>query len=257
MAAITNPKLESVAPPVWKRYPGISVLYDDPACAGLSGIEPLAPSSRAEHRDQPLYRGLRILAEAVASSTRGNEVGLCLLPSHSYHVTLCDGVNEGTRAHVHPDVRSEVARTLDELPDSLLWPSVPMRVLQDRELAWSVWTHPITFRVEALQVWGHVLVACLEPADERSVAAKATHERARGELAARLHARLGVRTQEWRPHLSLGYFPRQDAAAHAREHVIPRWQDDMRERTEGLSVTFRSASTYGFTDMVTFWRLVQ
>lgn len=256
MVTITNPKVSGVAPLAWRPYPGLSVLYDHPASAALSGIEPLGAASPPGYGDQPLYRRLREVAEGIAGPTRPDEGGLCPLPRYAYHVTLCDAVNEGTRAHVHPEIRPEVERALDALPDSLLWASGVMRLLRDPELSWSVWSNPVTFRVEALSVWGHVLVANLGPADEASVAAQASHEAARSEFAARLHARLGVRTQAWRPHLSLGYFANEHAAARARDRLIPEWQDDVRARTEGLSVTFRSASLYAFTDMINFWRLV-
>lgn len=253
---ITNPKLQSVWPPVWKRYPGLSILYDDAGAAELSGIESLQAVSSAGHHQQPLYGRLSLVAGEIESATRRDGLGLCRLPRHTYHVTLCDGVNHGTRTHIHPDLRWEVEQTLDELPDSLLWATTVMRLVQDPEIAWAVWSHPIEFRLEALRVWGLVLAAELRPADDRSMAAKAKHETSRSELVARLNARMGVQTQQWRPHVTLGYFANEESATHARFHVLPQWQDFVRERTEGLSVTFRSASVYGFTDMVSFWRLV-
>lgn len=256
MVTITNPKVSSVAPLAWKPYAGVSLLYDHPGSAALSGLEPLGAASPPGYGDQSLYCRLREVAEAIARPTRPDEGGLCPLPRYAYHVTLCDGINEGTRSHVHPETRPEVERTLNGLPDSLLWANPVMRLLRDPELRWSVWSNPITFRVEALSVWGHVLVANLEPADGGSVAAKASHEAVRSEFVARLRSRLGVRIQDWRPHLSLGYFANEHAAARARDRMIPAWQEEVRERTKGLSVTFRSASVYAFTDMISFWRLV-
>lgn len=255
MAEITTPKLSSVTPAVWSAYPGVSVLYTDPGSAALSGIEPLETSSRAGRGDRRLYDRLHRLAEDIRSGLSVDGVAFCKLPRHTYHVTLCDSVNEGTRSEVHREAREEVARTLDHLPDSLLWTSELLRLLRDRDLHWSVRRRPISFRVEALHVWGHVLAASLEPADQPSAAAKATHEACRADLAARLHTRLGVRVQPWRPHVTLGYFPNEHAASRARDHELPAWQDRASEHTEGLSVTFRSASVYGFTDMVSFWRL--
>lgn len=254
MAPITNPKLSSVVPDGWRSYPGLSVLYDNPGCSALSGLEPLGALS-AGCPPQPLYRRLRVIADELESSPEAAHMELYTLPRHAYHVTLCDGVNAGTRTHVRPAFRQEVGRTLDELPDSLLWGNALMRILQDRELSWSVWSHPITFRVEALHVWGQVLAASLGPADEESVAAKAKHEASRSGLAERLRSQVGLQVQQWRPHVSLGYFANEKAAARARDHVIPPWHEYARERTEGLSITFRSAAVYGFTDMVRFWRL--
>lgn len=255
MADITTPKLSRATPPAWSAYPGVSVLYTDPGSVALSGIEPLKTSSAAGRGDRRLYDRLHDLAEEVDSALSARGAAFCKLPRYTYHVTLCDSVNQGTRSEVRREAREEVARTLDHLPDSLLWTNELLRLLQDRDLHWSVCRRPISFRVEALHVWGHVLAASLEPADEPSAVAKATHETCRADLAARLHTRLGVRVQPWRPHVTLGYFPNEDAATHARDHELPTWQDRAREHTEGLSVTFRSASVYGFTDMVSFWRL--
>lgn len=255
MADITTPKLSRVSPPVWSAYPGVSVLYTDPGSAALSGIEPLETSSRATHGDRRLYDSVHGLAEEIDSALSARGEAFCKLPRHTYHVTLCDSVNQGTRSEVHREARDEVTRTLDHLPDSLLWTTELLRLLRDRDLHWTVRSRPISFRVETLHVWGHVLVASLEPADHPSMAAKAAHEACRADVVTRLHTRLGVQVQPWRPHVTLGYFPNEDAASRARAHELPAWQAHARERTEGLSVTFRSASVYGFADMVTFWRL--
>lgn len=255
MAEITTRKLNNVSPPAWRPYPGLSVLYTDPGATAVSGIEPLETASQARRGDRRLYDHLHAIAEEIDASLSDDGVAFCKLPRHTYHVTLCDGVNEGTRTRVRRELRDEVAGTLDALPDSLLWTTTVLRLLQDRELQWTVRRHPVRFRVEALHVWGHVLVAGLEPADDRSAAAKAAHEACRSDLVARLAARLGVRIQPWRPHVTLGYFANEDAGTHAREHELPQWQDRACERAEALSVTFRSASVHGFTDMVSFWRL--
>lgn len=255
MVHITTAKLRRVDPPEWAAYPGLSLLYDDPDSVALSGLEPLDARSWSVDRDKRLYDHLRTLTGELAASASWEPGTFCPLPRHTYHVTLCDGVNKGNLAHVPADVHDEVSRTLDGLPDSLLRPGVLRRLLADPEMAWCVWAWPISFCAEALVVWGHVLAARLVPADERSATARAAHERARADLAQRLRARLGVPVPAWRPHLSLGYFANERAAARASEEVLPRWQEHLRQRAGGLSVTFRSASVYGFTDMVSFWRL--
>lgn len=254
MVDITTGKLRAVSPPAWRPYPGVSVLYTDPGSAGVSGVEPLDTASGTRHGDRRLYDHLYAVAEEIDASLSAGDVPFGRLPRHTYHVTLCDGVNQGTRSRVHRSLRDEVASTLDAMPDSLLWTTTLLRLLQDRELQWTVRRNPVSYRVETLRVWGHVLVASLEPADQRSEAAKAAHEACRSDLVARLAARLGVRIQPWRPHVTLGYFANEDAAAHARDHVLPEWQDRVGERVAS-SVTFRSASVHGFTDMVSFWRL--
>lgn len=256
MVRITNSKLSGMAPPVWSRYAGASLLYDGPGVAASLGVEPLEELA-AKHWDGRLYRQLRTLAGEFAAEARETGVEICLVPRHTYHVTLCDGLHEGVRTSVHPEYRDEVGATLDELPDSLLWSNGVMRLLRDPEIRWPVWRDPVTFRVEGVGAWGHALVARLSPAGERSLAAKARHEAAREEFAARLHIRVGVEVQPWRPHVTLGYFANGDDADHARQELLPGWQPVVQARTEGVSVTFHSASLYGFTDMVSYWRLGQ
>lgn len=255
MAHITTAKLRSVDPPEWAAYPGLSLLYDDPDSVALSGLEPLDARSWSDERDKRLYDCLRAVTDELRASAPWEAGQFCPLPRRTYHVTLCDGVNRGNLAQVRPDVRHEATWTLEGLPDSLLWTGAVRRLLGDPEIAWHVWAAPVSFRAEALVVWGHVLAASLAPADEASVAAKAAHERARAHLAQRLTARLGVSVPAWRPHVSLGYFANDRTAARAGELVIPRWQERLRERAAGLTVTFRSASLHGFTDMLSFWRL--
>lgn len=252
MVRITNPKLNRVAPPAWRPYPGVSLLYDDPVA--LSGLERLERLAGARHRNDRLYRRLQAVAGGVASAAREEGTAVCLVPRHTYHVTLCDGVNEGTRTQVRQDRRREIGTTLAGLPDSLLGTSSVIRLLRDQGILWSVWTDPVTFRVGGLDVRGHALVARLLPAEGRSLVAKARHEASRSELVARLSAEIGVQVPEWRPHVTLGYFANEDDAARVRD-LITVWQDTVRERTGGSSVTFPSASVYGFSDMVSFWRL--
>ncbi len=255
MAMSTNAKLSVVTPPAWRPYPGLSLLYDPPGCATLSGVEPLERLTTTRHRDDRLARRLLLVAEDIAAAVRRERVQVGLVPWRTYHVTLCDGVNEGNRTHVRADRRDEVDATLAGLPDSLAWSSRVLRLLRASELAWSVWTDPVTFGVEGVSVWGHALVARLAPADARSLTAAARHEAARVDFVAALNAHVGVQTQEWRPHVTLGYFGDQDDASLARDLLGPSWQDTVRERTGDVTVTFRSAAVYGFTDMVSFWRL--
>jgi hypothetical protein len=254
---ITNPKLSGVAPTRWTPYPGISVLYDVPGCAAVGGVEPLERLARARDRDDRLYQHLRALAVEIGSAARTEGIEVALVPWRTYHVTLCDMVNVGNRTRVRADQQPEVARTLDALPDSLLWANSVMRVLLDPEVPWSVWADPVSFQVAGLEVWGQALVAPLSPVGYRSVAAAARHEAARSALAAQLRTRLDVQVQPWRPHVTVGYLANEDDAARARDSLVPRWRSSVRERAMGSSVTFRSASIHGFTDMVSFWRLGQ
>jgi hypothetical protein len=98
-----------------------------------------------------------------------------------------------------------------------------------------------------------VLAARLEPAGTVSRIALERVHRARTELADDLWTQLGLRTQAWRPHVSLGYFPNRDAA-DAATAMLPRWNQAL---TAGRRspIALDSAAVYGFTDMVSFLRL--
>jgi hypothetical protein len=98
-----------------------------------------------------------------------------------------------------------------------------------------------------------VLAARLEPAGRSSLAALERVAQARTELSDDLWAELGLRTQAWRPHVSLGYFPNR-SAAKAATATLPRWNQTLATRPSA-TMTFEAASVYGFTDMVSFLRL--
>jgi hypothetical protein len=256
-ATITNGKLRSISPTVWTSYPGLSLIYDPPASGAIGGLQPLEGVSRAAAaEEEDLYGPLSRLATQIQVDVRDLGTELCLLPRHTYHVTLVDGVNRGSRAQVRGDLRAAIDRTLGGLPDSLLWADPVMRTHRDEDLLWSVWSQPVTYAVDSLEVRGYALVAALRPADGASAAARDEHAIGRGLVASRLEERFGIGSTAWRPHVTLGYAPDHTAAERVREIVVHR-QDDVRASTEGRSNTFRSASVYGFTDMVSFWRLGQ
>lgn len=254
---ITNPKLCGVAPARWAPYVGVSLLYDDAGCASSHGLESLEGLAARAFRDDELYRRLYGAVDELVSSAREESVELSPLPLYSYHVTLCDVVNRGNRSQVPHSYLRDVDETLDAMPDSLLRSNGLLRLLRDPELPWSVWRDPVSFRVAGLGVWGHALVARLVPTNTRSSAAKGRHEASREQFASRLDARLGLRVQAWRPHVTLGYLANSDDAAHVRSRFLGTWQDMMCARTTATSVTFVSASVYGFTDMASFWRFGQ
>jgi hypothetical protein len=254
---ITNPKLSGVEPATWTPYPGVSLLYEDAGCASSRGVESLERLAAVAARDDELYRQLRGGVDEFVLIARDRGVGLSPLPLYSYHVTLCDAVNQGNRTQVRDPYRQDVDDTLDALPDGLLRSNDLMWLMSDPEPRWRVRRDPVGFRVAGLGVWGHALVARLAPRDGRSLSAAARHEIAREQFASRLDARLGLEVQAWRPHVTLGYLANEDDAARVRDRFLGPWQDVALGRTDGTSVTFVSASVYGFTDMANFWRLGQ
>jgi hypothetical protein len=249
---VTNPKLTAVEPTAWAPFPGISLLYDDAGCSSSQGLQSLERLAVVTARDDELYRRLH---DAVQEAGLRDGVELSLLPVDSYHVTLCDAVNHGNRGQVRGPYRHLVDDTLGDLPDALLRANELMALMRDPELPWSVQRDPARFRVDGLEVRGHALVARLTPSNQRSIAAVSCHEAARELFANRLHTRLGIDVQPWRPHVTLGYLANDDLAARLRDRFLDRWQSETLERTDGASARFVSASVYGFTDMASFWRL--
>lgn len=249
---ITNRKLRSVAPTAWRAFRGVSVLYDRPGGAGSFGLERLERLPTGQERGDRIYRELHGLAVEFTDALGAGGVHIALVPRGTYHVTVCDALNDGSLAHVREDRRPEASALLEALPDSLLWSSRLVRLLRDPELPWSVWTDPVTYRVAGLEVRGSALVAALDTVEGHE-AAKARHELARGAFASHLEAELDLSVPPWQPHLTLAYVANDDDADRTRE-AVAGWQATVRSRTDGLETTFPSASLYGFTDMVSFWR---
>lgn len=241
---ITNPKLASLAP-TWRRYRGVSVLFDNPATRADPGVAPLADLAVADVAAQRLYDELAAALDDDLYDLR-ERFGLCPLPRASYHVTVCDGPNE------HHGIAA-IAPLLDGLPGTLSELDAQLPLLTRAPVLTAAASTPLTLRVSDVAVWGHVLAARLAPADD---AARVTLERvgrARDELADGLWRDLRLRSQRWRPHVSLAYFPNRTAADAARA-ALPRGLRALPERLR-CAVTFRSAAVYGFTDMASFFRL--
>lgn len=239
--------------PTWGSFAGLSVLYDNPGTVLSPGLQRIDALPVADEAGQQLYDALE---QVVATLSDGplRRRGFCPLPRATYHVTVCDGVNDSVVTSVASPHRATVRDLLDDLPDSLLRPSLPAHLLRGCDLLPAVRATPCRLRVRELWIGQYVLAAGLEVADERSRRALGAHREARQRLAGQLRSVLGVSTQTWRPHVSLGYFTNLDEAAAARDALAGIADRVVGAGTDGLTATFRSASVYGFTDMVTYWR---
>lgn len=242
--AITNDKLIGLEPS-WRRYHGISVLFDNPGTRPGPGIVRLEDIPVDDPDRQRLYDEL---ADAVAGGDRRlrDRYGLCPLPRHSFHVTVCDGPNER-------DAVPHVSALLDDLPSSLDRLAVELPFMAGAEVLTTVAGTPVTLVVSEIAIWGHVLVARLAPHGPEHRVALERVTRARDLLVQDLWTNLGLRTQRWRPHVSLGYFPNRDAADAAVAALPPAFRS-LPERLR-TPITFSSAAVYGFADMVSFFRL--
>ncbi len=248
---ITNPKVAGLEP-TWRTYRGLTVLFDNPGCA--------PPPRQIDLRDVPvddptaqrLYDVLAAFVDDLGADGWRCPRGFCPLPRSTYHVTVCDCLNERQLGLVERRSRSSVAALVRGVPGSLdTLPSV-LPMLARPALARALGARPITFVTSGIVISGHVMAARLTAADPDSQAALDEVAAARAELADRIHTELGVGPQPWRPHVSLGYFV---------NGALARAADDSRSQLDRgfalvpkVPITFTSAAVYGFTDMVSYFR---
>lgn len=201
-----------------------------------------------------LYRALAGSLDKIGREMLTNTYSFCPLPSHSYHITVWDGLNDGNAKDVFHQYRPNAENFLTGLPRSLLTDQTftgeidgsPLLTRED-------WT--IKFKFDRLFKWGNqVLVARLVPADQDSKRERKTIIANRRNLTARFRERFGIETiNNYQPHVSLGYFANTQYAESATSQ-INRWTDVIKEETSELTIAFTSISLYGFTDMATFFK---
>ncbi len=241
---ITNAKLASLAP-TWRPYRGVSVLFDNPGTRLHPDVVRLEDIAVVEPERQRLYDDLAC-AVADGDEDWGDRHGLCPLPRHSYHVTVCDGPNQ------HSGIPS-VSTLLDGLPASLERLTDELVVMTDARVLAVAADNAVRLAVSEIVVQGHVLAARLVPVDPLSDIALDRITSARAELVDGLWTVFRLRTQQWHPHVSLGYFPNRHAAAAAGAALPAAYQD--LPTVLDTSITFASAAVYGFTDMASFFRV--
>jgi hypothetical protein len=249
---ITNPKLATLEP-TWRRYRGLSVLFDNPGSRLRRGVTALEDIPVDDRHRQQLYDVLADVVEDMDPRAMRDRFGFCPLPRHSYHVTVCDGPNEHAMAgRTSPD-RALATAVIADLPGSLDHAATHLDWFCDAPLLRAATGTPVTLAVCDIAVWDHVLAAHLTPADAPARNALDRVARARAELVATLQARLDLRTRTWRPHVSLGYFANR-RSARAATSTLGRWNHAVAAH-HTPTVTFDSAAVYGFTDMASFYRL--
>ena len=248
---VTNPKVAGLDP-VWRPYAGVSLLFDNPGRLprARGGVRPLT-ATRAG--GAPLLEALVGVSALLGADRLRDAYGVCPLPPPTYHVTICDGVNELQAPGVEPGVARAVSTLLRGLPESIAQLPDSLTFLGAAEVLDAARTNPVSFRAAEIVGWGSVLAVRLAPASSDDESALATIAEARDGLVAAIGAQLGIRVQAWRPHVSLAYFADRTGAA-AAEAEIPEWNRMVLESVGDATVRFSSASLYGFTDMVTFFK---
>jgi hypothetical protein len=246
---ITNRKVASLDP-TWRAWRGVSVLFDNPGATPGHRLEDATAAGAPEQR---LYDDLAVLVDASRPAQLRSAYGFCPLPRTTYHVTVCDGPNEDELASATGPHVATAGRLLAGLPDNLADVTAALTFAGWSDLLDAVARNPVTLTAEAVMIWGSVLAVQLVPRDDASHAALGQIIEAREAVVEALHANLGIAVKPWRPHVSLGYFANLDGARDAAQR-LPRWNEWL-AAAEAAPITYRSAALYGFTDMVSFFRV--
>lgn len=253
MLTVSNPKVAGFEPR-WADFRGYSLLFDNPGTS-------LTASGAILHLDNPVetdpelgfYRALTASVSAIGREMLIRSYLFCPLPPPSFHVTVWDGGNAANVADVVEPHRSELEAQLEHLPLSL----TQNTALTELVLASALAAHgaEITFRFDRLAKWGNsVLIAKLQPSEE-SQAHFQELAALRSSLSAEFAQMTGLNaSKSYTPHVSLGYFANEEAAQLATP-CIDAWSTVVREQVGNQSLSFRSASLYGFTDMAHFFKL--
>ncbi|SDX30375.1 hypothetical protein [Paenibacillus sp. PDC88] len=255
MFLITNPKIAGFTPE-WSHFRGYSILFDNPSdcLLPLDANEDLKLlSCDIESEQLGLYKSLNQTLTQLSEVK--NTYLFCPLPSHSYHVTLWDGINDGNVQEVSREHRFNAEDLLDNLPHSLRGGERDFLRIGDGPLHIHM-EESIDFQFDKLIKWGNsVLVASLKPANSRSRAVLHKIEEERKCLIEKYKERFGLETcgPSYTPHVSLGYFANKERAEMYTSN-IGHWNERFLQRTEGQTVTFTSNSLYGFSSMATFYK---
>jgi mannose-6-phosphate isomerase-like protein (cupin superfamily) len=256
-----NPKLAAFQPEApWQeqwvpaRFHGFSYLLDNPGNSLVTSEEgvPLLSCdvSPSAQRDLALYRRLAAVLQRLEPRLR--EFCFCPLCAASFHVTFWDGINQNNAASLPMTKRAEFEAFARALPASVAGPASPILPPPVVSLG-RRWTVRLKFK--ELHIWAEpaVLVALLEPADEKSKAAMELLDRHRRDLDVHYTALGKPPNPPWTPHVSCGYFKTSEDASAAKRH-LSAWTDLVMAELADQSIEFSSASLYSFSSMERFYR---
>ena len=252
MITITQDKIFGFAPR-WAPFNGFSLLFDNPD----NGLSPLQQNSELmklesvpSHPTLALYQALVDARNSIDTRLLTNTYLFCPLPPSSYHVTVWDGLN----VRHFPDGNPSGTETWEGFVKNLLHTF-------DQNSKFTGWTsesplvqHPdwnMTFQFDRLHNWGSAMVILLKPADQKSAQILKEIEKLREALYENFPVKISY--FEYTPHVTLGYFANNESAQLATPHVSD-WARIFEETTRDLTITYRSISLYGFTDMITFFK---
>ena len=257
MIRITHKKIEGFKP-VWAKFRGFSLLFDNPGNSLISMDHNLAqiccsPSS-SETDPLELYWALEQSLEEIGGHLLTTNYLFCPLPSSSYHLTVLDGINDGNISNISVKYRPEIIKFIDRIPNSISrifssW----AKPIQNSRLLTCVFPR-ITFRFYKLEIWDQqVLIARLIP-QENLVKSLKLIELSRYDLAEILLKEFKIKSfPEYSPHISLGYFANQEDAQKAIPW-LSNWNNNFARNLAGKTISFSTISLYAFTDMSTYFK---
>jgi hypothetical protein len=233
MNLIEQAKIASLKP-TWASFRGWSLIF--------------APFA-ADSGENSLPAGLAKIFDPAVQAEWLAKYLLCSLPAETYHVTVCDLINDSNVGMLPPD---DAEAWLDALATPNLTPPEPLlRMIEDSGLnAMSLNENSVELEFSRLfTAQGRMLGALLKPRNE--TAAYREMIAARTALQNALFPLTGQIARPYSPHITLGYFANRHGGEQA-EHVIAPLQ--RRLEAELSEATFRPAAVglYSFSDMATY-----
>lgn len=249
-----NPKISAVEAR-WARFPGFTLLFDNPGQSCRS--TEFGPLLDCRPEGDPALSLYAALARGLASldlQTAMFRHGFCPTPSASYHVTAWDGLNPALDAQLKPEVLQRARACYGALPEATDAERGFLAELQPAIQALQAQL-PIRMKYAALRnTPGVGLVADVAPADNASAQAFERLQAVRLEVAQAAAQRWGAAyTTALQPHITLGYYANA-ADTRPLDPELPAWNTALAAACEGLTLEFSSLGFYAFTDMARFYR---
>lgn len=251
---ITTEKVAGVEPLLWASFRGYSLLFDNPGKSLAATPGRLNLSCDVDGDPQlGFYRALKEGIGKDETKMLVEKFMYCPLPTFSYHVTAWDGGNDYNLRAVGEACRHQLQSLFTGLPDSL----GESYLLTDMILSSPLVTQKnwsLHFKFRNLIKWDDGLGAELVPDGKESGEALKIFAEERSQFIKRYRQNFGIGlTEEYRPHVSLGYFANAQVATEMAS-LMESWDKRMKQQMDGFTLSFNTISLYGFTDMATFFK---
>jgi hypothetical protein len=243
--------------PRWAAFRGFTVLFDNPGdstiATGEARLDLCCPVGRGVP-ELALYDALSRSVEAMGRERLTCDYLFAPIAPMSYHVTLWDGINDGNAGQLEAPRQAEAEELLGHIRQGRIEGATFLDPVRQSRLLRSL-PGEIRLRLAQVENWGDsAVVARLGPADDASAGGLHQIETLRAELSALYDAEFGVSAYSgYSPHVSLGYLANRSDGAGIGQR-IDEWNEIAHALAGERAITFRTASIYGFTDMVTFFK---